>query len=306
MNEVRKDYLTNEWVIIAPARSNRPVSPNACPFCPTSPEIDPSKSVQIVPNKYPSLTLNAPILVSDYWRTAHGVSEIIVETLRHDADFAYIPLDEAVKIFEVALNRLRELASRPEIEYVHFFRNRGKTLGVSIAHPHSQIYALPFTPPRLKQEAKVFQENDECVLCTQLSLKNFEDRLVYRVGEAHSYVPYAPKIPYEFHIQTVHTESLWYLKPEQLSDTVSVLQTTLRVLDLLLGLDTAYTFAVHNSPKNSSKFHAHIEVIPFITDRRRVRFSTGLERTTGACVFDGLPEERAKELRVFLKEEIKT
>jgi UDPglucose--hexose-1-phosphate uridylyltransferase len=300
MNEIRKDYLTNEWVIIAPNRSNRPVSPSSCPFCPTSPEVDPSKRVQIVPNRYPSLSMEAPVLVSDYWRTAHGVSEIVVETLEHNADFAYLPLDVAVEIFQVALNRLRELASKPEIEYVHFFRNRGKTLGVSIAHPHSQIYALPFTPPRLRREAKVFQENSDCVLCTQLSLKNFGDRLIYRMGEARSYVPYAPKIPYEFHIQTTHTESLWSLGTQELRDVVNVLQSTLKVLDLLLGSDAAYTFAVHNSPKNSSKFHAHIEVIPFITDRKLVRFSTGLERTTGACVLDGLPEERARELRAVL------
>lgn len=300
MNEIRLDPLTGEWVTVAPNRSNRPVLPEKCPFCPGSSEIDPAKRIQIIPNRFPPFTRDGYTEGSACSMPAYGVSEIVVESLDHESDFSDFELEHAVEVVALALERMRELESDPHIKYVHFFRNRGRSGGVSITHPHSQIFAIPFVPPRLAKESERLAAHS-CPLCTPEKLPGHAERLVYARGRALAYVPYAPRTPYEMLLHSVHVRSLWELGGGDLKDLVQALLVSLRLLDATLGADTTYTMTIHNSPKEAKDFHAHIEVIPVITDRRRVRFSRGFERSANSYLLDSLPEERARELRLNLE-----
>lgn len=284
---------------MAPNRSNRPILPEKCPFCPGSSEIDPSQSVQIIPNRFPPYTKEGHTRASEFSMPAYGVSEIVVESLDHDSDFASFSIEHALKVVRLVLDRMRSLEEDPRIEYVHFFRNRGRSGGVSITHPHSQIYALPFVPPRLAKESEHLS-GKTCALCNSERLPGHAERVVYARGLSYVQVPYAPRTPYEMLVQSVHVRSLWGLREEDLRDFVVALMVALRLLDAVLGADTAYTMTIHNAPKRSEDFHAHAEIIPVITDRRRVRFSRGFERSANSYLIDSLPEERAGELRRHL------
>ncbi|MCL5788228.1 MAG: hypothetical protein M1357_00205 [Candidatus Marsarchaeota archaeon] len=301
MNEIRLDPLTREWVIVAPNRDRRPISPKRCPFCVGSPEINASEQVQILQNKYAALTPEAPKVTRPNSRQAYGFSEIVVESLDHNADFCTLPLNQAIKVFTLALRRSGELLRDDKIKYVHFFRNRGRGLGVSIRHPHSQIVALPFVPPRIRMEKKVFEKFSPCVLCDQLKNVVRGARLVKKEGGVVAYVPYAPRWPYEIHIQGPHEESLRHYDLDCLGEVVRVLQLSLRALDQVLGGDTPYTFSLHDAPKSAKKFHTHLEITPVMYDRSRVKFTGGMERGAGTTILDRAPEERARELRAAIR-----
>ncbi|MEM3670412.1 MAG: hypothetical protein QW767_01520 [Thermoprotei archaeon] len=297
MNEIRMDPLTREWVIVAPNRDRRPIQPSRCPFCVGSDEIDPSKQVQIVPNRYAALSPNPDRASGQQFRSAFGFNEIVVESLNHDADFCNLPLSQAEAVLKVVLERIDSLYAKDGIRYVHFFRNRGKEIGVTISHPHSQIYAMPFVPPRIKTERKVFETFRPCVLCRQSRYADKSGRLVLREGSAIAYVPFAPRWPYEVHIQSDHVLSFGQLESSKLREVVHLLQSVLNSIDTVLGKGTAYTFSLHSAPKGCKQFHAHFEVAPVVYDRTRVRFTAGVERGTGTPVLDRSPEERARELR---------
>jgi len=288
-------------VTIAPNRSSRPVLPDNCPFCPGSSEIDSSLDVQIIPNRFPPYTLSAGGGTPPFSIPAYGVSEIVVESLNHNTDFSEFGLDHALKVVRTTLERMRQLQEDPKIKYVHFFRNRGRSGGVSITHPHSQIFALPFVPPRIAKETEHLNGH-RCALCKANTLPGHAERVVLSRGEVVVYVPYAPRTPYELIIQPTHTRYLWDLGSAQSVDLVYALLLALKLLDRTLGDETVYTLTFHNSPKEAEDFHAHVELIPVITDRRRVRFSRGLERSSGSYLLDTLPEDKAHELRTNLEE----
>ncbi len=293
--------MTGEWITVAPNRSLRPVLPDKCPFCPGSSEIDPTLDVQVIPNRFPPYTMSASGATTVYSMPAYGASEIVVESHDHNADFSEFSLMHASKVIRTALDRMRLLQQDPKIKHVLFFRNRGRLGGVSIGHPHSQIYALPFVPPRIAKETERLQGKD-CALCNVGVLPGHTERLVYQKNGVLVYVPYAPRTPYELFIHTTtHIRNLWELDSQRLEDVVGCLLVSLRLLDYTLGPETTYTLTIHNSPKDESDFHAHIEVIPVITDRRRVRFSRGFERSAGGYLLDTLPEDKARELRANLE-----
>lgn len=281
---------------MAPNRSSRPVLPEKCPFCPGSSEIDPSKQAQIIPNRFPPFSRDASGATSGLSMPAYGVSEILVETLDHNTDFSGFSLEHAISVVKLALERMRTLEEDPGIRYVHFFRNRGRSGGVTITHPHSQIFGIPFVPPRLAKEVERLRGKG-CPLCGPERFPGHNDRLVYSKGQASVYVPYAPRTPYEMLVHGAHVRSLWLLAEKDLRDLVEALLVALRLLDATLGEETTCTMTIHNAPKAADDFHAHIEIIPVITDRRRVRFSRGFERSAGSYLLDSLPEERAGELR---------
>ncbi len=294
MNELRRDRLSGEWVIVAPNRASRPVSPEMCPFCPGAPEIDARKEVQILRNRYPPLSLDVSPAKGVDSAPARGVSEIVIESRKHDDDLAYMSEDQALIVFDVALSRMRELSEKEGVEYVHFFRNRGGKQGVTVSHPHSQVYALPFVPKRLQLEQRAFRSK-ACPVCSvELTASA---RCVFSDVNATAYVPYAPRWPYEVHVVSSHTPELWEISEKELSSFVRAIRFSMLTIDRLFGPLTPVTLTLHNSPKPRANFHAHAELIPAFTDRSRVRFSTGLERSADTHLLDLLPEEMAATLR---------
>src|SRR5690606_23346863 len=78
------------------------------------------------------------------------------------------------------------------IEYIFIFENKGKEIGVTLSHPHGQIYAYPFIPPTLQIELDAerahFEEHGhplmEDWLAMELGGEYAHEHVRHRVEEA--------------------------------------------------------------------------------------------------------------------------
>ena len=160
---MRFDVLTGEWVAIAAHRQDRIYMPPAdhCPLCPTKPGGEPSEipapsyDVVVFENRFPSFTQTAPDVPSEVdgnslWpqRPAVGRCEVVCFTSDHNASFGSLPVSRVRTVIEAWADRTATLSALPGVEQVFPFENRGKEIGVTLQHPHGQIYAYPFVTPR--------------------------------------------------------------------------------------------------------------------------------------------------------------
>src|SRR4051812_20644950 len=156
LTERRRDPLTREWRTYASHRQDRTFLPtdDACPLCPGTPgtEIDdPDFDVFVFDNRFPSFTSSPPVpsvVGSGLYEVAPavGAAEVIVYAAEHDATLADLGVERIARIVEVWADRYAVLGSRPEVAYVFAFENRGEAVGVTLGHPHGQIYGYPEIP----------------------------------------------------------------------------------------------------------------------------------------------------------------
>ena len=177
MTERRLDPLTGEWRTFATHRQNRTFLPAAgeCPLCPGGLEIpDPSYDIVVFDNRFPSLTMTPPqpsVPSSDLYAVepALGATEVVVYTDDHDATLADLPVERVARIVDVWADRYAVLGARDEIDYVFIFENKGEAVGVTLHHPHGQVYGYPEIPPMADAELQAgavhLAVNGTCVVC---------------------------------------------------------------------------------------------------------------------------------------------
>jgi UDPglucose--hexose-1-phosphate uridylyltransferase len=165
MSELRFHPFLDQWVITATHRQERTFHPppGYCPLCPTKPGGFPTEipfesyDIVVFENKFPSLSLAPPEPAAEGTEVAPvrrsvGLCEVVCYSDRHDATFATLPYPQIRKLVRVWKERYEALASNPEVEYVFIFENKGKEIGVTLSHPHGQIYAYPYLPPTVRME----------------------------------------------------------------------------------------------------------------------------------------------------------
>jgi UDPglucose--hexose-1-phosphate uridylyltransferase len=220
--EVRRDYIHDYYVLIAPKRAGRPYDAAASdhPLVETSssPRLDLQTevftlandkgdgwAVKVVENKFPALTPDNP--------DAYGAQEIVIDTPLRNVAFGELPTSQIEKVLLTYQSRSQALHDMPHIKYVSIFRNDGYEAGASLAHAHSQIFALPFEPPRLRDEARAIQqfvlENDRDPYDDIIHFEKREDlRIIAENDDWLSFTPYAPQwqmeawiLPKRAHVQ---------------------------------------------------------------------------------------------------------
>src|SRR5215472_14887151 len=159
-SEARWDWLRGEWVIIATHRQDRTFQPAAdqCPLCPSTAtsftEIPaPEYDVVVFENRFPSLRGDERVTRGGLLTAvpAGGRCEVVCFSQRHDASFADLSRAEAATVLAAWVDRSAELALHPGVAQVYCFENRGAEIGVTLSHPHGQIYAYPYVAPRTSQ-----------------------------------------------------------------------------------------------------------------------------------------------------------
>jgi len=195
MLELRWNPILKQWVIIATHRQNRTFKPpkNYCPLCPTKKDGFPTEvpaedyDIVVFENKFPSLHSEAPGLAttnSEFFKfaKAQGICEVILFTSDHDGIMSKKPLSRFIKLVKVWKDRYQELGNKDFIDYVFIFENKGEEVGVTLHHPHGQIYAYPFIPPIIKQELDSSQEylkkTEECLFCKVLDEEKRDGRRI--------------------------------------------------------------------------------------------------------------------------------
>ena len=160
MSELRWHPLLQEWVITATHRQERTFHPppEYCPLCPTRDAAyptevpEPTYEIVVFENRFPSLLREppAPAVAPTPFSPvmpAQGVCEVVLYTPDHHATLADLPLERIEQLIYVWRDRDAELGARPEVQYVFIIENKGREIGVTLSHPHGQIYAYPFLPP---------------------------------------------------------------------------------------------------------------------------------------------------------------
>jgi len=310
--ELRWNPQLGDWVIVSAQRETRPWQlTTTCPFCPGAPETLGDWDVLVLPNRFPALEPKAekpalkpksPYKVSK----ANGVCEVVVETREHEGDLCDLSLEHMAKVIEVFKSRYQKLGSLSYVKYVLIFRNKGAVIGVSLHHPHSQIYALPFTPPKIRRELnnakRYMRRSNRCLFCDILDFeKSDRIRVIYENEAFTVFTAFSAMWPYETHIYPRrHVQSLLDLDGEErltLADTLRVVTAT---YNNLFDFDMPYIMVFHQKPvdgKDYGFYHMHIEFYPPYRDKEKLKYAAGIEWGAGTFTYDGSPEERAQELK---------
>ena len=299
MSELRWHPLLGQWVTVAPWRQERTYHPDAahCPLCPTRPGRPPTEIPQpdyhiaVFENRFPSYT------------GAQGRCEVVCYTADHDSSLGAQPLQQVRDLVEVWQDRVRDLSRLEGVRYVFVFENRGEEIGVTLSHPHGQIYAYPFVPPIIETElatARAHQRRTgRCLYCDVLAGETGVRRVVEEAGWV-AFVPYFARWPYEVHVAPHrHLGSLLDLDDAEAWGFAAVLKNLLQRYDRLFHKPLAYVMAMHARPPGRSHryHHFHVELYPPNRSADKLKMLAGSEIGAGAFILDARAEETAKQLR---------
>jgi UDPglucose--hexose-1-phosphate uridylyltransferase len=208
-------------------------------------------------------------------------------------------------LVDVWADRYFELGSRPEVTYVYIFENKGEEVGVTLHHPHGQIYAMPFVPPIAAAELHAARERlnagGGCLHCEQVERESQGPRSVFSDESMAAFVPDAARWPYEVHLYPRrHVATIADLDGAGRTQLAGALLRLTSAYDLHFGFSTPYVMAVHQAPTDGRAWpeaHLHFEFYPPHRRPDRLKYLAGVELGAGTFVNDTRPEDTAAQLR---------
>ena len=324
MSELRWNPVMREWVATATHRQDRTFfpPPGYCPICPTEdggfPTEVPASSYEFVvfENKFPSFRMPAPEPAVDSVELcpvmpATGVCEVVLYTSRHEGTLRDRPVREIERLVRVWQDRYADLGSRPGIDYVFIFENKGDAIGVTLPHPHGQIYAFDFMPPRIAREVESEDLHHSitgtCLHCDLIAMERREGRRIVAENEHFvAVVPFYARYPYEVHLYPkVHHASILGFRAAERLAFAEMLKTVMIKYDGLFGFSLPYMMVMHQAPTDGVDrpgSHFHVEFYPPNRTATKLKFLAGCESGAGTFINDTLPEDKAAELRAIAVE----
>ena len=308
--------LRAEWITYASYRQGRTFMPppEYNPLAQTTDPENPTEvpsgdyDVAVFDNQFPSLSLAAhdpPSLIIDTL-PAKGHCEVVVFTNDPHATLASLSLNHLELLLEVWGDRTRKLGENKKIHYVLPFENKGVEVGVTLHHPHGQIYAYPFIPPVPKQmnlqELNHLRHKGQPLLQELIAAEiKSGERILYRGEHAVAFIPAWARYPYEAWVAPIRAVSdLNSLVPAVRADLARALKTLLLKYDGLWQRSFPYLMAWYQAPQDGEfhrESHLHAEFFPPYRTRDRLKFLAGTELAAGMFANDALPEEKARELQ---------
>lgn len=318
--EMRYDPLQEEWVVFAAHRQGRThLPPSAeCPLCPSTPgratEIPAADyDVVVFENQFPSLVssvdtgpdLPATDVDRSERRQAVGRCEVVCFTSDHDLSFAGLSARRARSVIDVWADRTTQLAALPHVEQVFCFENRGEEIGVTLHHPHGQIYAYPFLTPRTRRDLDSARRHRDRtwrnlfadVLAAEQAARV---RIVARTEHWTAFVPVAARWPVEVHLYpNRRAPDLPALTDAERDDLAVLYLDVLGRLDRLYDRPLPYVAAWHQAPTRTDRdlAYLHLEVFSVRRAPDKLKHLAGSESAMGVFVSDVLPEDVARRLR---------
>jgi len=308
MSELRWHPFLQEWVITATHRQERTFLPSKdeCPFCPNP--HDPSAEapvedyeIAVLENRFPSLSLpppapavsgtdDLPVLPSA------GKCEVVLYTSDHEATFSDLSASHIRKLIEVWRDRYAELSGYEEIQYVYIFENKGKEIGVTLTHPHGQIYAYPFVPAVIQRRLDAQQTDPERFQrWIEWEIAQCE-RIVYASERWVLVVPFFARYPYELHVvPRRRANDLISLSGEEKDSLAEALRIAARTLDNLFGFSMPYVLSLFQYWERWAALS--FEFTPPYRTADKLKYLAGSEAGCGVFINDALPEVSAATLR---------
>lgn len=335
--ELRRNSPYGHWRLYAAERKKRPHQPDKCPFCPVSQNLPepvlfqiPSEGewqLLVVPNKYPALRIEGrpfrhdgglDIRARGPWQRVDGTGahEVIVESRRHDCQFHEFPVSGVADVLYAASMRYHDLKGDRRFNHFFLFRNTGLFAGMSLTHPHWQIFVSVVPAEGVAEILNEYRRYHEavggCLYCDHVDevLKDKDNGHTLFIAENDgcvAFVPYAPEFLNEVWIvpkrEFCNCSFAYPIRDSEKfrRDVAQMLLYATRCLSALYGDRSAglsYNIAVHTAPyfddRKDGIFHWHIRILPrgFTTDG-------SIEVATKLPILPSLPEEWAKAMRML-------
>ena len=313
---LRHHPLRDEWITYAAYRQDRTFLPPP-EYNPLAVTTDPDKptevpagdwDVAVFDNRFPSLSLTAHDAPDSIVQTApaKGKCEVVVFTQDRLSALGHLPLDHIELLLRVWGERTRVLGADPAIRYVLPFENRGAEVGVTLHHPHGQIYAYPDIPPvpaRMQRIARHYYDTNGRGILQDHIARELADgtRMLYRGEHAVAFVPACARYPYEVWVATIAPVATFDdLDASQRTDLARALKSVLLRYDGLWDRPFPYLMAWYQAPTDGAphpESHLHAEFYPPYRTRDRLKYLAGTELAAGWFAMDALPEDKARELQ---------
>lgn len=319
---MRLDVLTGDWVSIAAARQNRVFLPpaEADPLAPQS-ETNPSEvpdqyDVAVFENRSPSFgpatgeVDGAPRSLDDLaeigfgrTRTSVGRCEVVCFSPTTEGSFGGLTASRARTVVEAWAHRTRALSELTGVQQVFPFENRGQAIGVTLHHPHGQIYAYPYVTPRTQRLLSTVDAYQGDLFGDLLTFEQGGERVVLAGDHFTAYVPFAARWPVELHLLPHrHVPDLAELTDDEKDELAVLTLRLLRAMDFLYETPTPYIAAWHQAPVATHRDRVRLS-LQITSPRRgedRLKFLAGSEAAMGAWIGDLVPEQTADRLRTAL------
>jgi len=314
-SQVRFDAVAGEWVGIAGHRQTRIYHPpaDACPLCPSSPtnssEIpSPEYDVVVFENRFPSFAGTGDTAADGGLfdaRTGNGRCEVVCFTSDHNATLSALPVSRMRTVIEAWTDRTAELSAQPGVEQVFCFENRGVEIGVTLAHPHGQIYGYPFATPKTAaaiRSAQAHREKTGGNLFGDILAGELADgsRIVAQNDHWVAFVPFAARWPVEVHLYPRRqVRDLTELDVAERSALAELYLDVIRRMEGVFEDTLPAITGVHQAPVHAARedFWLHLEVFSIRRAVGKLKYLAGSESAMGAFVNDISPETAAQRLR---------
>jgi len=318
--QMRLDSLTGEWVSVAAARQNRAFLQPAhlSPLCPTTPdnlsEVPDNFDVAVFENKSPSfgpalLTEDdesysvVPNLELGSTRDSVGRCEVVVFSPEHTGSLGQLPVSRIRTVIEAWADRTAHLQSLPGVRQVFPFENRGQEIGVTLHHPHGQIYSYPFVTPRTSKLLDSITKFGPDLFQRTLEFEQAGERVLIQGEHFTAYVPFAGRWPIEVHVLPHrHVQSLDQLNEAEKDELASIYSRLLKALDDFYDSPLPYISAWHQAPlvEGGQNVRLQLQITSPKRAADKLKYLAGSESAMGAFIADLPPETTAARLREVL------
>jgi UDPglucose--hexose-1-phosphate uridylyltransferase len=224
----------------------------------------------------------------------------------HDSSLGEQSVEHIQDLIEVWRDRTKELSRLPNVRYVYVFENRGEAIGVTLHHPHGQIYGYPFVPSMIQRElaaeARHMRKTGRCLYCDVIESEKGGERTIVRDDRWMAFVPAFARWPYEVHLAPIkHRGGLADLDAEDDASFARTLKDLLQRYDRLFNFPLPYVMAMHQRPpgRGHREHHFHVEFYPPNRSRDKLKYLAGSEIGAGAFILDARAEDTAAELRAL-------
>lgn len=299
--------------MIASHRQARPQMPkNWCPFCPGSGKVPDNYVVHKYDNDFPALSQNPPQpddVANNMFKTAkaYGRCEVILYSPEHNITLPQLSVSHIRKLVDLWEERFLEISKDEGIKYILIFENRGEVVGVTMPHPHGQIYGYSFIPKKIQTEIDAckehFEKTSNCLVCDIVKgEEDAKDRIIIENEDFYTILPFFTDYPYGVYIYSKrHVSNMVEFNDREKDNLSKILKETTGTLDALFDMPFPYMLCIHQSPVNSSKcdefYHFHIEFYPPMRSKDKQKFNASSETGAWANCNPTAPEEKAQELR---------
>lgn len=321
--EMRQDPLTGDWISIAAARQNRAFLPpaEADPLAPqteTNPsEIPSTYDVAVFENRSPSFGPELPdwsgstdaaasaladlrAVGLDRTHPSHGRCEVVCFSPEHEGSFGTQTLSRARTVIEAWAHRTAALSALPGVQQVFPFENRGRDIGVTLPHPHGQIYAYPYVTPRTERLLASIDAYGPSLQADLLDRERSGERVLLAGEHWTAFVPFAARWPVEVHLMPHrHVPDLAATNEAERAELARLYLRLLRGIDRLYDTPTPYIAAWHQAPVHERRDDVRL-TMQLTSPRRaaeRLKYLAGSEAAMGAWIGDVPPETQARALR---------